>query len=201
MTNNYVITFTRQFGSLGRQVAQKVSELLDIEYYDRDIVEHAAKKLKLPSSTVTEAEESVRTSLFNMQYPLGLGTTKIQDKVFETQKELINEYVEKENCIVVGRCADYILRDHPRSLHVYLYASYEERVVNCVNALYLTAAEAKKMIKSVDAARASYHKHYAGYLPGAKDHYDIQINTALLGVDGTAELIASLAEKKFGLRR
>ena len=163
MTNNYVITFTRQFGSLGRQIAQKVSELLDIEYYDRDIVEHAAKKMKLPSSTVTEAEESVKTVLFNMQYPLGLGTSKIQDKVFETQKELINEYVENENCIVVGRCADYILRDHPKSLHIFLYASYEERVVNCVNALYLSASEAKKMIKSVDAARASYHKHYAGY--------------------------------------
>lgn len=199
MTNNYVITFTRQFGSLGRQVAQKVSEILEIEYYDRDIVEHAAKKMNLPSSTVTEAEESVKASLFNMQYPLGIGTTKIQDKIFETQKELINEYAEKENCIVVGRCADYILRDHPNSLHFFLYASYEERIVNCVNALYLSVAEAKKMIKSVDSARASYHKHYAGYLPGDRNHYDILINTAMLGVDGTAELIAEIAKKKFGL--
>lgn len=199
MSENYVITFTRQFGSLGRQVAQKVSEQLGIEYYDRDIVEEAARKMNLPSSAVTEVEESVKTGFFNMQYPLGLGTTKMQDKVFEIQKELINEIAEKESCIMVGRCSDYILRDHPKSLHIYLYASYEERVVNCVNSLYMTPDEARKMIKSVDAARASYHKHYAGYLPGDKNHYHLQFNTALLGVDGTAEVIAEIAKKTFDL--
>ncbi len=199
MGDNYVITFTRQFGSLGRQVAQHVSELMDIEYYDRDIVEEAAVKMKLPSSTITDAEESVKPALFNMQYPLGFGTTKMQDKIFETQKELINEYAEKGSCIVVGRCSDYILRDYPNSLHIFLYASYEERVVNCVNSLYMTPEQAKKMIKSVDSARASYHKHYAGYLPGDKNHYHMQLNTSMLGVEGTAEMIVEIAKRKFKL--
>ena len=199
MNKQYVITITRQFGSLGRQVAQKVSELLGIEYYDRDIVDAAAKKMNLPSSAITEAEENAKVSFFNMQYPLGLGTTKIQDKVFETQQELINEYAEKESCIVVGRCSDYILRDYPRALHIFLYASYEERIVNCVNALYLKPDEAKKMIKSVDAARSSYHKHYAGYLPGDKNHFQLQFDTALLGVDETAKIIAEIAKKYFEL--
>lgn len=199
MSDNYVITITRQFGSLGRPIAQKVSELLGIEYYDRDIVEEVAKKMKLPSSTVTEAEESAHTAFFSMRYPLGLGTTKFQDTVFEAQKNLINEYVEKESCVLVGRCADYILRDYKNSLHVYLYASYEERIVNCVNSLFMTPTEAKKMISEVDKARAAYHKRYAGYLPGDADHYALQINTSLLGESGTAQLLVDIAKKKFSV--
>lgn len=87
--NKYTITITRQFGSLGRPIARAMSEILGIDYYDRTIVDAAAKIMSLPVSTVSDVEEAAKRNFFSMQFPLGRGTSEIQDKVFETQKEII----------------------------------------------------------------------------------------------------------------
>ena len=193
----YVISISRQFGSLGRPIAKKLAELLEIEYYDRDIVEETAKKMNLPLSFVSEQEETAKTAFFNMKYPLGMGTSETQDNIFITQQKIINQLVEKESCIIVGRCSDYILKNMENSFHVYIYASYEDKLRNCVELLHMKEDEARKMIIDVDKARASYHKHYTGYAINDMRYKDLLINSSLLGVDGTAELIAELVRKKY----
>ena len=200
---NYVVTITRQFGSLGRPIAKRMSELLGIEYFDRDIVDQAAEKLKLPVSVVDQEEEraskQVASPFSRMMFPLGKGTTNTQNKIFEAQENIIKFLAEKNNCIIVGRCADFILSDVENSMHIYIYASYEARLKHCIEDLNMDEAAARRMIKSVDEARDSYHMQYAGYLPDDKRHKDILIDSSLFGVEGTAEYLAEAVKKKFCL--
>ena len=197
----YVVTITRQFGSLGRPIARKMSDILGIEYYDRDIVDQAAKKLQLPVSVVNQEEERAVKQAVNpfsrMMFPLGKGTSNTQDKIFEAQKNIIQFLAEKDNCIIVGRCSDFILSEVENSIHIYIYASYEARLKHCITELGMEEAEARRMIKSVDEARNSYHMQYAGYLPDDKRHKDIMIDSSLFGVEGTAQYLADAVRKKF----
>lgn len=159
--SRYVVTITRQFGSLGRPIARRMSEILGIEYYDRDLVDQAAEKLNLPKSVVDEEEESAVTVapfyLRRMQFPLGKGTNSRQDEIFAAQQNIIKFLADKETCIIVGRCADFTLEEMENAIHVYIYAPYEKRVENCVNNLQMNLDEARKLIVSVDEARDSYH--------------------------------------------
>ena len=197
MSGKYVVTITREFGSMGRPIAKKAAALLGIECYDRDIVEETAEKMNLPLSVVSKEEESAKTAFFNMKYPLGMGTSEVQDNIFITQQKIINQLVEKESCIIVGRCSDYILKNMENAFHVYIYASFEDKLKNCVELLSMKEDEARKMIVEVDKARASYHKHYAGYAINDLRYKDLLINSSLLGVDGTAELLADIIRKRF----
>jgi hypothetical protein len=190
----YVVTIARQFGSLGRPIAKRLSEILGIEYYDRAIVDAAVKKTGLGIETVSNFEESAKQPWFHMKFPLGNFTTETQDQIFMVQEQMISNLAEKENCIVVGRCADYILRNHPNCINIYICASYEQRMINCVESLFMEPQAAKKMIYEVDKARDAYHFRYAHYLP--QDHKDIIINSGFLGVDGTAEVLACIVKKK-----
>lgn len=156
----YIVTITRQFGSLGRPIAREMSEILGIEYYDRDIVEATSKKMNLPVSKISEHEETYSTSLFPMLLPLGSDSIAKQDEIYNVQKEVIREMAEKESCIIVGRCADYIFRDHRNVLNIYIYAKYA---------------------------------------PGDPDSKQIMIDSRMLGVKGTAEVLAEIVQRRFGL--
>ncbi len=198
---HYVVTITRQFGSLGRPIAKKMSELLGVEFYDRDIVDQAAQKLRLPVSLVNQEEEKAAKQTVNpfsrMMFPLGKGTNTTQDDIFEAQKNIIEFLAEKDSCIIVGRCADFILSEMENSIHIYIYASYEARLEHCIQDLGLDESEARKMIKSVDEARDSYHMQYAGYKPDDKRYKQILVDSSLFGVDGTAEFLAEAVKRKF----
>ena len=145
----YVVTIARQFGSLGRPIAKLMSKKLGVEYYDRDIVEQAAKKLNLPVSQIDELEEKVKKTSTNsykrMMYPLGTQSSTEQDRIFEAQQNIMKFLVERESCIIVGRCSDFVLSDEENAVHIYIYAPYEQRVKNCVNDLHLSEEEAKKI--------------------------------------------------------
>ena len=200
--SKYVVTITRQFGSLGRPIAKRMSEILDIGYYDRDLVDEAAKKLKLPVSVVDKEEESAKkvplNPLTRMKYPLGKGTSDTQDAIFEAQQNIIQFLAEKETCIIVGRCSDFILEEMKNAMHIYIYAPYDVRVQQSVDNLKMDIQEARQMIVDVDEARDSYHMHYAGYLPDDKNHKDIMIDSSFLGVEKTAQFLAEAVRRKFG---
>lgn len=200
--NKYVITITRQTGSMGRLIAQKMSEKLGVDYYDRDLVDQAAKKLKFPVSlvdTIEETAKKIKTDLFfGMGYSLGKETSTAQDKIFNAQQDIIRFLAESEACIIVGRCADFALSDVENSMHIYIYAPYEVRVQNCMKELNLDIGEARKLIVAIDEARESYHMNYAGYMPDDIRHKQIMIDSSLLGVEGTADYLAEAVKRKFG---
>ena len=196
---HYAITINRQFGSLGRPIAQKLANLLSIEFYDRDIVDNACKSTGFSVKEVSDLEENAKTDYLYMRFPLGKVKTTRQNYIFDVQKKFIKKTAEQEDCIIVGRCAEHILEDKERLLRIYIYAPYEQRLKNCTDILKLDHDTALKMIDSVDKARNVYHRKYTGYLPSDMDHVDLMVNSALLGVDGTAEMIAHIAKQKFHL--
>ena len=200
--SRYVITITRQFGSMGRPIAKRMAEMLGIEYYDRDLVDQAAEKLNLPVSVSKEVEEKAnslaKNPFFRMASPLGSGTTTTQDKIFEAQQNIIKFLAEKETCIIVGRCADFTLSEMENAIHIYIYASYEARLEHCIKDLGMEETEARRMMAAVDKARESYHVNFTGYTPDDKSHKDILIDSSLLGVEGMAEYLVELVKKKFG---
>ncbi len=197
MSEQYIITISREFGSLGRPIARRMSEILGIMYYDRDIVEEVSKQLQLPVPTISDVEERAPGSYFSMRFPLGNMTSDLQNKVFRAQQDIITELADRESCIIVGRCADYVLREEKNLMRVYIYTSYENKYDNCVNNLSMTPREAKKMIRDVDQARIAYHMRYAGYMPD--ENKDIQIDSAFLGVEGTAWYLSQAAKHRFGV--
>ncbi|MDW2796405.1 cytidylate kinase-like family protein [Clostridium boliviensis] len=194
----FTITITREFGSLGRSIAKELSQILDVEFYDRDIVEEVAKKLNLPVSMVSDEEEKSRHSFWPRMFPLGTDEEYMQDIIFDVQKDIILDLAKKSSCILVGRCSDFLLEKEKNNINIFVYASYEKRLENCVETLEMTEGEAKRMILTVDKARNAYHKKYAGYLPGNPEHKQLMIDSSLLGVTGTAKLIAQIVHQLFG---
>lgn len=200
--SKYVITINRQFGSLGRPIAKRLAEKLGIGYYDRDLIDKAAKALDLPASVIDEEEEKaeghVSVPFRTMLYPLGKGTSDMQDKIFHAQENLIRFLSENETCVIVGRCSDFVLLDRENSMHIYIYAPYQDRLKNSIEALKLSKDAAKKMIRDVDAARDNYQMHYAGYHPYDIRYKDILVNSSLYGVEGTADFLANAVKRRFG---
>lgn len=193
----YVITISRQLGSLGRSIAQELSKELDIEFYDRDIVEEVSKRLDLPVSEISQKEEASKSIYFKRQYPLGIGISSVRDEIFSVQKNIIQDLSQKESCIIVGRCADSILQDHPRHLSIYVYAPYMARFKNCTEKLGMDEATAKKMIHEVDISRSLYRKRYC---LEAKDDFTnrhIMIDSSRFGVSGSVKIISEIAKSMF----
>lgn len=195
----FVVTLNRQFGSMGRPIAQKMADQLNIQFYDRDIIEMAAKKIDMSLKEASNLEESASINPFwQMCFPLGFGSENKKIKLFEEQRQLIINLADKSSCVIVGRCSDYILRDHKNILRIFIYASYEERLFNCVNLLHLNEKEAQQMIKKIDIARDAYQKNFANYKQGDFNYSDILINSSLLGVEDTAKILSQIVISKFG---
>lgn len=194
----YVVTLNREFGSLGRPIAKHMAEELGIEYYDRDIVEDTAKKMSLPVSTISDEEERSGGKFLSMKFPLGTAPSEIQDDIFRAQRDIILRLVERGSCIIVGRAADYILKDRRDLLRIYVYAPYQARFDNCVNELLMSPEAARKMIREVDRARNAYYRHYAGYKAGDPEHQDLLVNSAAFGAEGTARILCQVVRDRFG---
>jgi cytidylate kinase len=198
VVEKYYITISRQFGSLGRSIAHELSEMLGIEYYDRDIVEETSRKMSMPVSTISNNEEkSIKSNLLNLLFPLGMDSIEQQDSIFKAQQQIILDMADKNSCIIVGRCADYILRNHKNCLNIFIYSPYDVRLDNCINTLGMKPEEAKKMIREVDKARELYWKRYAGYSSSDFTHKHFLIDSSFFGVTGTAEFLADIVKKKF----
>ncbi len=196
---HYAVTINRQFGSLGRPIARDLSRILGIDYYDRDIVDRVAKETDLPVSVVSSEEERSKSGFFFMKFPLGRGTSETQDRIYETQRRIISHIADREDCIIVGRCSDFVLRNHPNLVRIFIYASYEKRMENCIRNLHMDADSANKMIRDVDQARDAYHLRYAGYTPGDFRHNDFMIDSGFLGIENTAQYLADLIRFRFSL--
>lgn len=195
----YAITISRQFASLGRSIAQELSEQLQIEYLDRDIVEETAKRMDATVPEISREEEEIGSRFTYKIYPLGIGVPSVKDEIFRVQSSIIQDFAKKESCIIVGRCGSYCLKDHPRLLKVYIYAPYEVRLKNCIERLGMTEKAAIKTIAAVDSARESYCKTYIPGYKNATFENDICINSGAYSIEEAAALIKEAAKLKFGL--
>ena len=199
MQNNYVITITRQFGSRGRDIGVALAEKLGIPLYDRNSLEKEAEALDDTMHSMVEFGKKGVTGYYKMAYPLGIGSSLKQDRMFGLQSKLVLEHAEKENCVIIGRCADYLLRERENVIRCYIFAPYQARIRNSIQTLGCTTAEPQRIIEEVDKARAEYYRSHTGCEVNNTRYRDLFLNSNLLGVDGSATLIAEMAKHKFGL--
>ena len=201
-----VVTIARQYGSGGREIGEKVAEILGIPKYDKEFVTLAAGR---DETVCAEALEKVDERATNsLLYTLAAGSNlfgmmpgsplslPLNDKLFVLQSAIIRQKAEEESCVMIGRCADYVLRDNPERLSVFIYASLEERKRRVAVRHGITEGQAVDVINKTDRRRASYYNFYTGGKWGKFDNYDIAINSAYLGIEGTARVIADMAREK-----
>lgn len=131
-----------------------MAEALNVEFYDRDLIEAAAKKMNMSLSIASDLEESARPNRFwRMCFPLGHDESRKQDELFQVEKKIILDLADAKSCIIVGRCSDSILKCSKHLLRIFIYAPYKERLKNCVERLKMDERTAKEMIRNVDRAR------------------------------------------------
>ncbi|MCI7639667.1 MAG: cytidylate kinase-like family protein [Clostridiales bacterium] len=193
----YVVTISRQFGSMGRMIAQQLSRELGVNFYDRDIVEETASRMGLPVSVISNTEENSKSIYFKQQYPLGMGIASMRDEIFLIQKNIIRDLAQKESCIIVGRCADSILMDMENHLNVYIYAPMDARLRNAVELAKLDEKTAKKMIREIDRSRELYHRRYCPEYVDPSTNKDIMIDSSRFGSEGTVKILAGLVRELF----
>lgn len=193
----YVVTISRQFASMGRTIAQKMSETLQIDFFDRDIVEATAARMGQSISAISDVEESTGTFYLKKKYPFNMGIYSISDEVFYVQKNIIRDMASKQSCIIVGRCADSILKDFKNCFNIYIYAPYEARLYNCTHDLMMDEKTAKRMIKEVDAARTNYQRKYCPEEKSVFDNKHIMIDSSRFGIDGAAEVLSQIVMEQW----
>lgn len=195
-----VITVTREFGSMGRKIAQLVAAQLNFKYYDRDIIEMTAKELRGNIEELSAFEEQNMPIFSKMMYPLGHGSLYMQDKLYEMEKSIIIDLASAEDCVIVGRCSDYILHEckHPSMLNVFIYAPYNSRITFCADELGLSPEKAKSYIGKVDKARCEFYKSRTGESYYSTKYRNMMIDSSITSHDACAGIISMLAKHRFG---
>ena len=206
MSCDTIIAIGRQYGSGGREIGELLSDMTGIPFFDRELVAAAAEKSGVSKDVYSHIDETATNSLL---YALSTGaytlsshfTTvsdlPLNDKLYIIQTNLIKDIV-KENgaCVIVGRCADYILKDDPRCMSVFIHAPLKDRVKRIMEKEGLDAAAAESRIIKTDKKRANYYNFYTNREWGDINNYELCINSAVLGKQKTAELILEYVKRR-----
>jgi len=203
MTTKCIITVGRQYGSGGRYVAKLLAEKLGIPYYDKELLAEVAKDSGIGKDLLEEHDEkntrNFLLALMSGAQPFGDSGSMYMDmplnhRIFLAQFDTIRRIAGEGPCVIVGRCADYVLRDEPRVLNVFIKASTEERVRRIVKYYGVDPLKAEEKIRKADKQRASYYNYYATNTWGDVNNYDLCVDTGTLGIEGAVELIAKCVE-------
>ncbi|MFI3299146.1 MAG: cytidylate kinase family protein [Rikenellaceae bacterium] len=200
-TDSLVVTISREYGSGGHRVAEMVAKKLGIPLYDKELIELVAQESHLSESYVSEKEQNLpHPILYQMimqdyEAPLEKSLSK-QDALFVAQSSVIRRLASKGSCVIVGRCADYILRDFSGSINIFLYADmdYKERVA--VSEYGLSPSDAHSEIQRIDRARADHYYHYTNRRWGASRNYHLSCNSGHFSVDELSDMIVRISRRK-----
>jgi len=198
-----VITISRQFGSGGRTIGREVAERLGIPYYDKELVDRVAKESGFSHEFIEEIGEyaSVTSSfLFNIAVssrPMGLvDSMSVSDKLYVCQTNVIRDLADKGPCVIVGRCADFILKDRPDCLHIFIHSDLQHRTERIVRLYGQTKQTPEKRLADKDNKRKVYYKHYTNRNWGDAQNYHLCLNSGLIGVEKCVDIICDIAEMK-----
>lgn len=208
MDNKIILTIGRQFASGGREIGKKLAEALNIAYYDKELMTLAAKESGLCEDCFEQADERASSGLsyaFTMGYSyMGMfppyADVLSNDRLFLYQSEAIRKLANEGSCVIVGRCADYILRDNPNCLSFFIHNTKENRIQRIIETQDLTVEQAKELMTKTDKSRASYYNYYTNKEWGVTSSYNFSIDVSVLGVDESVEFIKNFVERKMNKR-
>lgn len=192
-----VITISRQFGSGGHEVGEKLAKRLELPFYDKELIALAAKKSGFSEEVFSDVDEKATSSLlysmvmgsyaFGTRVP-GINEMPINDKLFIIQSDIIKKAAAEGPCVIVGRCADYILRDDPRRLSVFVHAPLDERVRRAREEYGVQEPNLESFVLRQDKARASYYNYFATGKWGQSREYDLCVSSHM----GIAAAVATI---------
>lgn len=200
---NTIITIGRQFGSAGREIGEKVAAHFGIPCYDKELLSRAAKESGFCEEMIESHDERPTNSfLYNLvmdTYSFGYNTSSFIDmpishKIFLAQFDTIKKMASDGPCVIVGRCADYALSDYQNCINLFIYGEEKTKVKRIMEKYNLSESKAKDMMVKKDKQRQSYYNYYSSKKWGRADSYDLCINSSLLGIEGTVNLIIQAVE-------
>jgi len=206
MEKKFVITIGRQLGAGGRLLAEELGRRLGVPVYNREVIEEAARQSGVGAEFFERADEHTSNVT-----PLGTGIWSFgsminsgyinNDTLFGLQSDAILALAERGSCVVVGRCADYVLREHPGLLSVFVTASEEDRLGRLMKCCDKGEKECRNMIATSERKRASYYNYYSFKAWGAAESYDLTLNSSVFGIEGCADMVVAALEKKLNQKK
>lgn len=193
-----IVTISRQYASGGRQVGEKLAKSLDIPVYDKELISLAAKESGFSEKVFENADKqsansllySLSTGMYNAlgQFD-GANNLPLNDRVFLVQYNVIRNLAQKGSCVIVGRCADYVLRDNPDVIHIFIHSDMKSRIRRAVEEYGMPSERAEAMILKGDKRRAAYYDFYTGMKWGRLENYDLTVDSDSIGLGNAAKLI------------
>lgn len=202
MTDNYIITIGRQFGSGGREIGLRLAKRLDIPLYDQNLVTMAAKELGINEKSVKEVDETALSN-FLATYITGAGDyaaymnaedymLPLSERVYRVHSEIIIRLAQRSPCLFVGRCADYILKECPNLISVFISADKEDRIRRVMRLKDLPERKAAEKVKKIDRERKYYYETNTGEEWGKTSSYQITLNVSRIGLSRSVDYLAAV---------
>lgn len=195
---NKIITINRQYGSGGREIGRELAAIYDIPFYDNEIISRAAKESGFAEAAFENAEEKATNSLlysiamgmniFSVQ-DIGYAGLSLDDRIFLAQANVVRKVADAGPCVIVGRCADYILRDRDDLINIFITASVDNRISRAIEIDMLPKEKAAEIVLKKDKTRANYYKYHVGERWDNVLNYDLAIRSDLTGIEGTVKAL------------
>ena len=204
-----IITISRQTGSGGHEIAELLAERLNVPLHDRNVVEEAMKELNIDNADEVDEKLVIdhfakfakgyhaifgKGKLYHMMEHAKDEDETISDKMYEVQSRMIKELADMGPCVIIGRCADYVLKDREDVLRVFICADEEQRVRRMMERRQMTHERAVNAVDFSDRDRARYYKHCTNQNWGVPENYDITLSSSMLGIDGVVDLLEKLVD-------
>lgn len=209
MSTHYAINLGRELGSGGRAIGELVARQLGIAFYDKELLCLASQESGLGQEFFEKADERTSPALFGsmmggrfpfMNEAAFLSPSCLSnDSLFNIQSKVIEALVEKKSCLFVGRCADYVLRNHPRCVNIFVTSPLEIRKSRLMERMQITATEAEELIRKSDKMRSNYYNYYSFRTWGQASTYHLCIDSSIFGIEETANFITAFIKKKLAL--
>ena len=203
MATKTIITIGRQYGSGGKEIGIRLAKELGIPCYDKELLKQAAQKSGLCETLFENFDEKPRSLLYSIamdpyafSFAGGLEGESLEQKVYLATFDTIRFIAQEGPCVIIGRCADYVLKDDPNHLSLFISAPLEKRIQRVCHRMNVTPEKAKVIINKTDKRRASYYEYYSSRKWGSIDSYQFCLDSSVLGLGGTVELIRSIVEHK-----
>lgn len=198
-----IITISRQYGSGGREIGERLSKLLDIPYYDNALITRAAKESGFAEAAFEKAEEKATNSLLysiamgmnaygNQEF--GFAHLSLDDRIYLAQSEIIRKVADEGPCVIIGRCADYVLKERNDVLHFFIWADMDFRIKRATELYNLSPSKAEENVLKVDKRRANYYNYHANGKWGSASNYHLSIKSDALGIEKSALLLKDFVE-------
>lgn len=201
--NKTIITISREFGSGGRELGELLAKILDIPFYDKEIIEISAKESGIDQSLFEEKKNQTSKGIkligalgYSLGGPLStIGEITLNDRLFLVQSQVISQLASKGACVMIGRCADYILQDHENVLNIFVYADMKDRIQRAIHSYEVNEDDIENSILKIDKQRANYYNYYSDRTWGRIHNYDLCLNTSTFSIIECAEIIKHVLKK------